>query len=155
MVIDESAANNLGTEMPDQSTANLVVSDPTSEKSISCFQKWLDDCECDHDSCTKPEPAFMPTRRLDVGPVISPELKLVISASQALSPYAALSHCWGKAQVCTTTIATIAQHLQAVPLSQLPQTFKDAVTVARRLNIQKQWIKIIAQAGLCYEFRRF
>jgi Heterokaryon incompatibility protein (HET) len=126
--------------MTDQSTANLIESDPMSEKSISCFQKWLNDCEHTHDSCTKPGPAFKPTRLLDVGTVTSPELKLVLSESQTVSPYAALSHCWGKAQLHTTTIATIAQHLQAIPFSVLPQTFKDAVAVTRRLDLRFLWI---------------
>lgn len=111
-----------------------------SEKSISCFQKWLNDCEHTHDSCTKPEPTFMPTRLLDVGTAVSPELKLVLSGSQIVSPYATLSHCWGKAQIHSTTTATIAQHLQAIPSLKLPQTFKDAIVVARRLNLRFLWI---------------
>lgn len=82
----------------------------------------------------------MPTRLLDVGTTTSPELRLVLSALHGVAPYAALSHCWGKARVHTTTIATIAQHLQALPITKLPNTFKNAIEVVRRLNLRLLWI---------------
>ena len=82
----------------------------------------------------------MPTRLLDVGTVASPDLKLVLSRSYTVGPYATLSHCWGKARIHTTTIARLAQHLQSISLSALPRTFKDAISITRRLGLRFLWI---------------
>lgn len=46
--------------------------------------------------------------------------------------YAALSHSWGKAQVITTTSQTLDQYKRCLPYTQLPQTFRDAIVIARR-----------------------
>ncbi|OCL08838.1 HET-domain-containing protein, partial [Glonium stellatum] len=54
--------------------------------------------------------------------------------------YAALSHSWGKAQVITTTSQTLDQYKQCLSYTKLPQTFRDAIKIARRLAIGLLWI---------------
>jgi len=54
--------------------------------------------------------------------------------------YAALSHSWGKAQVITATSQTLNQYKRCLPYTQLPQTFRDAIAIARRLAIGLLWI---------------
>jgi hypothetical protein len=54
--------------------------------------------------------------------------------------YAALSHCWGKAQPLTTTSGNLSEHLIAIQLDRLPKTFREAVLLARRLDLQYIWI---------------
>jgi hypothetical protein len=51
----------------------------------------------------------MPGILVNVGNAKLPELELVLSDSQIVSPFATfiISHCWGEAQIRTTTIATI------------------------------------------------
>jgi hypothetical protein len=51
-----------------------------------------------------------------------------------------LSHCWGSAQLITTTANTIKQRIAGIPLEDLPQTFKDAVSLTRNLGIRYLWI---------------
>jgi hypothetical protein len=51
-----------------------------------------------------------------------------------------LSHCWGPAQLITTTANTIEQKKAGIPLEDLPQTFKDAVALTRNLGIRYLWI---------------
>jgi hypothetical protein len=51
-----------------------------------------------------------------------------------------LSHCWGPAQLITTTANTIEQRKAGIPLEDLPQTFKDAVSLTRNLGIRYLWI---------------
>ena len=59
--------------------------------------------------------------------------------SQPLS-WAALSHCWGGNTSFTLTSSTFASWQLAIPLSSMPQTFRDAVTVTRHLGLQHLWI---------------
>jgi hypothetical protein len=54
--------------------------------------------------------------------------------------YAALSHCWGTLQHCTTTKERLAAFHVGLPISELPQTFQDAIIVARHLQIEYLWI---------------
>ena len=54
--------------------------------------------------------------------------------------YAALSHSWRKAQVITATSQTLDQYKRCLPYTQLPQTFRDAIAIARRLAIGLLWI---------------
>jgi hypothetical protein len=54
--------------------------------------------------------------------------------------YIALSHCWGKEQLLTTTRATVHDRASAIPLETLPKTFQDAVQLTRRLGIRYIWI---------------
>ncbi|KAF8962342.1 heterokaryon incompatibility protein-domain-containing protein, partial [Flammula alnicola] len=54
--------------------------------------------------------------------------------------YAALSHCWGKEQLLTTTQATIAKRMRGIPLEQMPKTFQDAVAITRGLGLRYIWI---------------
>ena len=54
--------------------------------------------------------------------------------------YVALSHSWGKAQVITATSQTLDQYKRCLPYMQLPQTFRDAIAIARRLAIGLLWI---------------
>ncbi|EPE32864.1 hypothetical protein GLAREA_05876 [Glarea lozoyensis ATCC 20868] len=57
-------------------------------------------------------------------------------------PYAALSHCWGDPaqKPLTTTIENERSHETGISVEVLPQSFKDAVAVARFLNIRYLWI---------------
>jgi len=55
--------------------------------------------------------------------------------------YAALTHCWGSIEeFVTTTRDNLEQMLHRIPLSMLTKTFKDAITITRRLGLQYLWI---------------
>ncbi|KAI3390842.1 hypothetical protein diail_8545 [Diaporthe ilicicola] len=61
--------------------------------------------------------------------------------------YIALSHPWGPASDGSPHFCTypedLGNHLQGIPLKDLPQTFQDAVEATRRLNQQYLWIDSI------------
>lgn len=57
-----------------------------------------------------------------------------------MGQYTTLSHCWGKAQPLTTTSATLEERLQGIPLTLLPQTFREAIHLTRKFQIQYLWI---------------
>ena len=68
-------------------------------------------------------------------------LKLIETSShRPKSQYITLSHCWGGTVPLRTTKSNLNQHHKNIPHLNLPQTFKDCVTVARRLGIEYVWI---------------
>lgn len=88
----------------------------------------------------------MPTRFLDVVVGEGTQQRLCRRSDlPASAPYAALSHSWGEKEARTkpvpkTQIANIHQRLDGIGWSELTQTFRDAITIARRLNVRYLWI---------------
>lgn len=89
--------------------------------------------------------AFLPTRLLDLFPIPAhaPDcIRLVESVCiEKEVKYAALSYCWGNVKpTVLTTRANLDSHQQNIKLLALPQCLRDAVTVARGLEIRYLWI---------------
>lgn len=106
---------------------------------------WIRDCDKNHQQCASAQKeSFLPTRLLDLETFAgSKDLKLVaLDAEDATVKYTALSHCWGEAShhPLTTTIGNLAQHLQRIPFSDLPLTFKDAAEITSQLGLRYLWI---------------
>jgi len=85
----------------------------------------------------------MPTRVIDVGED-DKTVRLVLT-DEMRERYVALSHCWGelteeeKAKRCTTR-ENEERRAQWLPVTELPQTFQDAIIVTRKLGQQYLWI---------------
>lgn len=84
----------------------------------------------------------MPTRVIDVGTPRSPHLRLhITNADLSMSPYAAVSHCWGGVQnVKQLREANLLSLVRGIDPNELSPTFRDAITVARRIGLQYLWI---------------
>ena len=54
--------------------------------------------------------------------------------------YAALSHCWGSKPILRLTTANIGNLRTEIHVSSLPKSFRDAITVVRRLRVRYLWI---------------
>lgn len=72
-------------------------------------------------------------------------LRLVETSSESFkllqnTRYLALSHCWGRSQVITTTEDRLSAFKESIPWSQLPLTFRDAIYITRSLGIEFLWI---------------
>lgn len=66
--------------------------------------------------------------------------------------YAALSHRWGKStKASITTLANVAARLEGFDFSELCQTFKDAIIVAREMGIRYIWIDSLCIVQDCEE----
>ncbi|CZR67815.1 uncharacterized protein PAC_17714 [Phialocephala subalpina] len=134
-----------------------------SDKNVAKISDWIRECDESHgrrcrtnsniegnERGSKVIP-FRPIRLIDVGDGLHDEHpRLVItSAIHNASPnevgkYMALSYCWGPvdktSKLLTTTHDTIGLRSEKIVFSTMPQTFQDAVNVARKLGIQYLWI---------------
>lgn len=127
---------------------------------VATMQRWIKDCDNNHEGCS---PAvkrlcnnettyYLLTRMIDVGDTIgNKHPRLVITSempARALEDeppkYMALSYCWGKldaeSKLLKTTNDTICSRTEKIEMTSMPQTFQDAVKVARKLGIQYLWI---------------
>ncbi|KXH45627.1 hypothetical protein CSIM01_09696 [Colletotrichum simmondsii] len=131
-----------------------LLTDSGSSEAFGLVQRWYDTCKTNHQDCneafTGPETSLaksgsstvplLPTRVLDVGPADgSGEPKLLVT-NGVHAPYAALSHCWGKQRILTTTSHNLAQHCNVIKFASLPKTFQDAIKIVRFLKLRYIWI---------------
>jgi hypothetical protein len=84
----------------------------------------------------------LPSRVIDVGDSSGVQEPYLLADTVAIPPtaYVALSHCWGGIIPVRTLRANLAAHQRALSLASLPRTFRDAVTLTRRLNFRYLWI---------------
>ena len=120
---------------------------------FALLRAWLQ--RCDKHGC-KNGKAFevSPTRLLDVGDPsasdFNPEIVSLVPGSLDTRRYIALSHCWGPSppneyqpdrvpRYCTTR-SNFDDRQAGFNATDLPQTFLDAIDVARGLGVQNLWI---------------
>ncbi|KAI0401780.1 heterokaryon incompatibility protein-domain-containing protein [Xylaria palmicola] len=122
----------------------MVVSPVPSLHNIATLVKtWTRDCQMNHRECNAPvqfvEP-HLPTRVLDIGQVqLTGQLRL-LHTDNMTGKYIALSHSWGGNQPTKSVKANLVARCTGFPLSELPPTFRDAVAVAAKLDVQYVWI---------------
>jgi hypothetical protein len=119
----------------------VVQCDTRSAQTLARVQRWIKACDEGHD-CSRDSNKKLPRRVLDVR---NNQLKLRDTTTEDQgAKYACLSHCWGTPsteilRVCTTP-ATIMSYYQNISHEALPQTFQDAVSFTRKLEIPFLWI---------------
>jgi hypothetical protein len=123
----------------------LAKTDSTG--SISSFarvSRWLEYCAKNHHSCSELDTqCWAPTRLLAVGTESRPVLKLHITQGNQLDRgqrYISLSHRWGSADMKKLLPANVPTFQHGIPEQELPQTYKDAFQIARRLGVPFIWI---------------
>jgi hypothetical protein len=72
--------------------------------------------------------------------MVSPSLH--ISDKGQRGHYAALSYVWGGQQTYQTTIDTISEKVNGMPIAKLPKTIQDAIIVTRQLRIKYLWVDV-------------
>jgi hypothetical protein len=87
---------------------------------------------------------YLPTRLIDVGPpddAKKPRLCLGQDVGED-KRYITLSHCWGEdtSGILKTTRATIDERLLGFEMESLPQNFRDAIVMTRKLKVRYLWI---------------
>jgi len=107
---------------------------------------WLSQCFAAHTKCkasrSSRDTSFLPTRLIEIGQPEPHKVRLRLSSDRldASLGYATLSHCWGKAKTLKLTSTSIHNLRTGIAISELGQTFQDAIFTARSLDIRLLWI---------------
>ena len=67
-------------------------------------------------------------------------IRLVEAMGNEREAYVCLSHCWGRHQLLRTLTSNLESHKTKIAWEKLPQTFKDAIEITRRLGVRYIWI---------------
>jgi hypothetical protein len=118
-----------------------VHSTANSEACFDLAEKWLKNCLSNHtSSCPYDAVTSLPTRVLDVGPDPDSNQVRAFETKGQKGSWVALSHCWGRIARFVTETATLQQRTEGIALSELPETFLDAVIITRKLGYRYLWI---------------
>ncbi|CZR40426.1 uncharacterized protein FPRO_05326 [Fusarium proliferatum ET1] len=98
---------------------------------------WLRQCQADHRECRHDSTTHIPTRLVDVGTLESSTVRLIETKHGFQAPYLTLSHCWGRN--VNIFRRTTGGNLEILS-KNLPRTFRDAITVTRKLGFTYLWI---------------
>lgn len=111
-----------------------------SPAATALVRQWLNTCIKTHAQCQPPtdDDPVLPTRVLDVGPGPSSTVTLQETNGHR-GRCICLSYCWGLANF-TTTRETLKAHMLGIEVEPLPQTFRDAIRIARALGMRYLWI---------------
>ena len=110
---------------------------------------WLRKCLKNHERCGRgQDPDFSPPRLLDVS---GNEPRLILTNLETPDgPYATLSHCWGPNPTFLRLTSSLIKEMQIQILTErLPENFRNAVQICRRLQVKYLWIDslCIIQSG--------
>jgi len=101
-------------------------------------ERWLSQCVQGHSRCNESHSrtvARLPARLIEISETTD-QLRLISSNTTELrGPYVTLSHCWGSGQYLKLATSTIDRLKNRFNLILLPQTFRDAVRVTRKLGV--------------------
>lgn len=110
-------------------------------------QQWIKTCCVQHLDCPSLNPeqnsTWYPTRLLDIGRGRYPQRVVRLRCkddSTFRGAYVTLSHCWGYNPSSMIQLMDLNAFKRGIMLSDLPQTFKDAIKITRELGIQYIWI---------------
>ena len=121
-------------------SSSVVVGRPVARSvDLDLCLSWIKHCASRHPNCGKLKPKPFPARLIDVGNESGVEPKL-IEMNGTNGHYVALSHCWGESRPSTPRSDTYHERVRSIPMLTLPNTFKDAVSVTRRLGFRFLWI---------------
>lgn len=117
-------------------------SSTSSEKVHRLASGWYEACSQSHELChrLRSSPNFAPSRLIDIG---SGDIwKLCLYPQDIIDPpeYMTLSYRWAKAPSISLFSSNFEVFRKGAPISRLPKTFREAITVARRFSIRYLWI---------------
>ena len=126
----------------DEPVQSLTSSQTWCTMTCSLAKQWLKVCDTSHSTCKAMcRSGWHPTRLVFVGTPSQPALRICLRTY--IDPndrYITLSHCWGLAKFFTLTTSNYQQCLEQIQPEDLPQTFQDAITIARDLDTKYIWI---------------
>lgn len=113
---------------------------PPDDNTLDRVAGWVKACDS-HKNCLGQE-SVLPTRLIDLGgPGPESVVKVVETEEGTRGTYTALSYCWGTmTNPHATTRSLLGSNRKGMEVSSLPRTFRDAITMTRRLGVQYIWI---------------
>ncbi|KAH7139744.1 heterokaryon incompatibility protein-domain-containing protein, partial [Dactylonectria estremocensis] len=122
--------------------ATIATNNLGSDTSWEQATSWLVHCLENHKSCVHQYSGpWYPTRLINVGKPGDSTVNLCLTATSNMDgPYITLSHRWGLGEMVKLKSGNLQQYLHEIPLTDLPQTFTDAIQVARSLQVRYIWI---------------
>ena len=112
-----------------------------SDTTFKLARGWLAECRFGHQECQRYRGSFLPRRLIHITAVDgSLHLRLHQTSGSDQVEYTTLSYCWGGAQSSQLTTSNLYSYLLSIPISNLPQTIRDAIIVTHRLDISHIWI---------------
>jgi hypothetical protein len=126
----------------DQGATFQTSSNTDSVSSWTTATNWLQSCIESHPKCSRSlDHSWLPTRVIDVGSISNPDLRLrITNLASPVSPYATLSHCWGKLKIKQLLLSNLSTLVNGIVFAELPMTFQDAIVITRRLGLRFLWI---------------
>ncbi|EPE32882.1 heterokaryon incompatibility protein [Glarea lozoyensis ATCC 20868] len=118
-----------------------------SKDCFNLIRQWAKRCDNEHkhSDCKSGFVTELPKRVIDVGSSNKDgnDVRLYERSKNETAEYIALSHCWGKDPILTTTLDTLSTFKEEIRWDILPKTFQDAITVTRELGIRYLWSRYL------------
>lgn len=126
--------------LPALGPASIRQTDTRSETCLNFIKESVRQCYTEHGACRNSSKAFVPTRLLYVGGGNAALRLCETTTWQEQPPYVALSHCWGGSKPLSLVRARLPEFKKQINVADLPNTFKDAITVTQELQLPYLWI---------------
>jgi Heterokaryon incompatibility protein (HET) len=138
-----------GCQFAKTSLVNQNDHDDAVDSTISNICRWLGDCCSFHERCSSnTSETALPKRVLDVGTLASPNLRMV-QCSNEKTKYIALSYCWGLSGRVVASMQNLEELLHHIEENRLPRTFRNAISITRKLRIRYLWIDALCTIQDC------
>ena len=137
----------------DEIHARPASSETSSPEVFALAQRWINECEDNHQACQRSPTSFYPTRLIEIasapgeyglhGPVriVSRNLTEQLTKQPAFEGrYVTLSHRWGQTSFLRLNKNNLTRFQHAIHLNDLPLTFQHAIIFARMLKVRWIWI---------------
>ncbi|KAI0102843.1 heterokaryon incompatibility protein-domain-containing protein [Nemania sp. FL0031] len=124
---------------PQLRNSGTIASHSGHQQCFDFIKNKIRDCD-NHPACNRTSSFLLPHRVLDVGAAGSEVVRILENCQDQGQQYIALSYCWGGHLPLKSTTSNISELKNGIPWNELPQVFKDAIYVARTLNVQYVWI---------------
>ncbi|KAH7237063.1 uncharacterized protein BKA55DRAFT_134618 [Fusarium redolens] len=114
----------------------------SSDKVHQLGYEWYEECTGSHESCQRlrSSPKFAPSRLIDISS--GDDWKLCLYPQDIIDTpdYMTLSYRWAKNPSIVLLSSNLEDFRRGAPISRLPKTFREAITVARRFSVKYMWI---------------
>lgn len=126
--------------LPALGPAGVRQTDTRSEACLRFIKESVRQCCAEHGACRNSSKGFVPTRLLYVGGGTAALRLCETTTWQEQPPYVALSHCWGGSKPLSLVRSRLEEFKRHIDVADLPNTFKDAITVTQELQLPYLWI---------------